>query len=200
MTVKVPEGMTEADLARPVVVVNDFETKKIEYELYSYGEETVLVPVSPSAGKQTPSKQLASKAIRDEILKYAGEAEVEVTSDHKCTIFVPEKDMARIIGKQGSTIMSIEKKLGIGIDVQPLQKTKGGNQELKFDAEISKKHIIFHVERAFSDTNVNIMLDGDYVMTAHVGREGILKVSKKNKIGKMISDAITNHEKLQILI
>ncbi|MFH1182298.1 MAG: PINc/VapC family ATPase [Candidatus Woesearchaeota archaeon] len=200
MTVKVPEGMTEADLARPVVVVNDFETKKLEYELYSYGEETVVVPISASAGKQTPSKQLASKAIKEEILKYASDADVEVTSDHKCTIYVPEKDMARIIGKQGATITSIEKKLGIGIDVQPLQKTKSTGKELTFDAEISKKHIIFHVERAFSDTNVNIMLDGDYVMTAHVGREGLLKVSRKNKIGKMLSDAITNHEKLQIVI
>jgi ATPase len=201
MTVKVPEGMTEADLARPVVVVNDFETKKLEYELYSYGEETVVVPVSASGEKQSPSKQLASKAIKDEILKYAGEAEVEVNSDHKCTIFVPEKDMARIIGKQGSTIMGIEKKLGIGIDVQPLQKTQAGTGKvLTFDAEISKKHIIFHVERAFQDANVNIMLDGDYVMTAHVGREGLLKVSRKNKLGKMLADAVANHEKLQIVI
>jgi len=40
MEVKVPSGMTEADLARPVVTVKDFETNKLEYELYSYGEET----------------------------------------------------------------------------------------------------------------------------------------------------------------
>ena len=33
MTVKVPSGMTEADLARPVVVVKDFETGNLEYEL-----------------------------------------------------------------------------------------------------------------------------------------------------------------------
>ena len=45
MTVKVPSGMTEADLARPVVVVNDFETGKLEYEIYSYGEQTVVIPV-----------------------------------------------------------------------------------------------------------------------------------------------------------
>jgi len=33
MTVKVPSGMTEADLARPVVVVTDFETEKLMFQI-----------------------------------------------------------------------------------------------------------------------------------------------------------------------
>jgi len=45
MTVKVPHGMREQDLARPVVEVRDFETGAVEYELYSYGEEIVVIPV-----------------------------------------------------------------------------------------------------------------------------------------------------------
>ena len=45
MTVKVPHGMKEQDLARPVVEVRDFETGKAEYELYCYGEEIVVIPV-----------------------------------------------------------------------------------------------------------------------------------------------------------
>jgi ATPase len=45
--VKVPSGMTEADLARPVIVVKDFETGRAEYELYTYGEEIVIMPISP---------------------------------------------------------------------------------------------------------------------------------------------------------
>jgi len=45
MKVKVPTGMTEADLARPVVEVRDFETGELEYEIYTYGEQTVVVPI-----------------------------------------------------------------------------------------------------------------------------------------------------------
>ncbi|MFH1402754.1 MAG: ATPase, T2SS/T4P/T4SS family [Candidatus Altiarchaeota archaeon] len=45
MTVKVPYGMTESDLSRPVLQVSDFETGSPEYELYSFGEEVVVVPV-----------------------------------------------------------------------------------------------------------------------------------------------------------
>lgn len=50
MMVKVPHGMREADLARPVIQVRDFETGKPEYELYSYGEEVVVIPVDGRAG------------------------------------------------------------------------------------------------------------------------------------------------------
>ncbi|MGC8940495.1 MAG: ATPase, T2SS/T4P/T4SS family [Candidatus Nanoarchaeia archaeon] len=45
IVVKVPTGMTEADLARPVVEVRDFETKELEFEIYTYGEQTIVVPI-----------------------------------------------------------------------------------------------------------------------------------------------------------
>ena len=45
MTVKVPTGMVEADLARPVIEVFDFNENSLAYEIYSYGEETVIIPV-----------------------------------------------------------------------------------------------------------------------------------------------------------
>ncbi|MDQ3561852.1 MAG: PINc/VapC family ATPase, partial [Thermoproteota archaeon] len=49
LTVKVPSGMTEADLARPLVEVRDFESGVIEYEIYTFGDENVVVPVSKLA-------------------------------------------------------------------------------------------------------------------------------------------------------
>ncbi|MFX1511383.1 MAG: ATPase, T2SS/T4P/T4SS family [Promethearchaeota archaeon] len=45
MTVGVPSGMREADLARPVVVVKDFETGIPQYEIYTFGEQTVMIPL-----------------------------------------------------------------------------------------------------------------------------------------------------------
>jgi len=43
--VKVPEGLTEEDLARPVIEVRDFETERPEYEIYSFNRQVVTVPV-----------------------------------------------------------------------------------------------------------------------------------------------------------
>ncbi len=43
--VKVPSGMREKDLSRPVIEVREFETNRIEYEIYTFGEETVVLPL-----------------------------------------------------------------------------------------------------------------------------------------------------------
>ncbi|MBI2652051.1 Flp pilus assembly complex ATPase component TadA, partial [Candidatus Woesearchaeota archaeon] len=84
MTVKVPSGMTEADLARPVVVVNDFETGKLEYEIYSYGEQTVVIPVQESREKKSGTHKLAEATIMQEFQKYSRNVEIEILSDNKC--------------------------------------------------------------------------------------------------------------------
>ncbi len=204
MTVKVPEGMVEADLARPVVVVNDFETRKLEYELYSYGEETVVIPVR-GGGEKSPGKVLAEKSVQNEFRNYVANSKVDMVSEHKAVVYVPEQDIAKVIGKQGKTIESIEKRLGISIDIQPLGKNAPGksideNKQIAFDAQFSKKHIILTVDRLFANKNVSIFVDGDYLMTANVGKEGIVKITMKNKIGKVIADAVSMKENVKLVL
>jgi len=199
MTVKVPEGMVEADLARPVVVVTDFETGKMEYELYSYGEETVVIPVTGKS--KSPVKHLAAQTIADEIKNYTDSVSVEMISDNKCIVYIPEESMARVIGKEGSTIDAIEKHLGISIDLQPLGKKQAAQPtgDVAFNAKISKKHVVFEVDESLSNKKINIYVDDDYVMTAHVGKSGVIKLSRKNKIGNMITEAV-NSDRIKLLV
>ncbi|MFX1502019.1 MAG: ATPase, T2SS/T4P/T4SS family, partial [Promethearchaeota archaeon] len=42
MTVKVPSGFRDRDLARPVVEVRDYKTRELEYEIYSFGQDIVI--------------------------------------------------------------------------------------------------------------------------------------------------------------
>jgi ATPase len=44
LTVKVPVGMNSEDLARPVVQVTHFYTGAVEYEIYTFGEQIVVMP------------------------------------------------------------------------------------------------------------------------------------------------------------
>jgi len=44
LTVKIPVGMRDRDLARPVILVSDFETGQSEWEIYKFGDETVCMP------------------------------------------------------------------------------------------------------------------------------------------------------------
>ncbi|MCS7107257.1 MAG: ATPase, T2SS/T4P/T4SS family [Acidilobaceae archaeon] len=45
MTVKLPSGLREAELTRPVVEVRDYLTGELEFEIYTFGEQTMVVPV-----------------------------------------------------------------------------------------------------------------------------------------------------------
>ncbi len=199
MVVKVPAGMTEEDLARPVVVVSDFESRKPEYELYTYGEQTVVVPVKEQKG--SPVHELAAQAIAQEMLRYVPDADVQMLSDNKARIFVPEEEIPKIIGKQGKNVEMLEKRLGIGIDVQSLAESKKETGEvLKFHSQLSKKSVHLFVDQRYSGKGVHIYLDDDYVLTANVGKGGEIKITRKNKIGKLIADAVTLGDQIKLVL
>jgi ATPase len=120
ISVKVPSGMVEADLARPVVEVKDFKSGKVEYEIYSYGEETVVVPVEEGS-KKSPGRELASRKLEEEVRKLIkGNVKAELVNDNKAIIYVPVNRVAQVIGKRGTNIERIEKKLGISLDVKEM--------------------------------------------------------------------------------
>ena len=57
LTVKVPTGMTERDLARPVIEVRDFERGELEYEIYVFGEQVVVAPVKEMRGEKRRKRE-----------------------------------------------------------------------------------------------------------------------------------------------
>jgi len=207
IVVKVPSGMTESDLARPVVIVNDFETGKLEYEMYSYGEETVVVPVAGTA--RSPLSGLAQKQIMSEMKKYTNDVEVEMLSDNRCRIYVPESRIAKIIGKQGRQIAEIEKRIGIGIDIASLESRHGGGKEtsgnpgktqaVSYNFKIMPKSIIFIVGQEHINQDVDVLVDGDYLLTAKVSKKAMVKVKKQNKIGKILLHALTGDENVELM-
>ena len=51
MTVKVPHGFRDKDLARPVVDVREYGTGQLAYEIYSFGQDIVINPINPLKSK-----------------------------------------------------------------------------------------------------------------------------------------------------
>ncbi|MFH1849433.1 MAG: PINc/VapC family ATPase [archaeon] len=194
ITVKVPSGMTEADLARPVVVVTDFETNRLEYELYSYGEETVVVPVA--TGK-SPSMKLAEKSVEATMHKFSDTASVDMISENKCIVRVPEENIAKIIGKQGRTIAGLEENLGLSIDIQPLPETAAG-EGIEFETKITKDSIKFCLDSRMKNQDIDMFIGEDYLLTAKAGKSSVIRVNRNNKIGKIISDAIEKDESIRL--
>ena len=192
MTVKVPTGMVEADLARPVVEVRDFETGRLEYEIYSYGEETVVIPIDKEI-KTSPIKDLAIKKIEEEFSKYSSEMEVELVADNKAVIYVPYHEIAKIIGKQGKNIEQIEKEIGINIDIRELQ---GKTTSLKYNVEETSKYITFYIDK--SNHPVDIFINDQFLFSATSSKKGEINIHRKSKLGNGVLSALHSKGKIEI--
>ncbi|MBS3115053.1 Flp pilus assembly complex ATPase component TadA [Candidatus Woesearchaeota archaeon] len=196
MEVKVPSGMTEADLARPTVVINDFETNKQEFEIYSYGSDTVVIPVQDT-NKESPLKELAKLAIQGELQRYTSHSEVRIDSDNKCTIYVPEHDIAGIIGKQGKNVEMLQKMIGMSIDVQELThkvSKKRFGSPINFKSEFNGRKITLKVDPEYSGANVSIYAKDELLMSANVGKNGTIEIREEHKLGKALKNALDRRE------
>ncbi|MFX1304193.1 MAG: ATPase, T2SS/T4P/T4SS family [Promethearchaeota archaeon] len=65
MTVKVPHGFRDKDLARPVVEVRDFKNDWLEFEIYNFGNDVVVNPISSKYQARTKGFQ-GSRRKKDE--------------------------------------------------------------------------------------------------------------------------------------
>jgi ATPase len=192
LTVKVPSGMTEEDLARPLVEVRDFESGAIEYEIYTFGDENVVVPVSKLLTKtgQTESgvRKLAQSKVMDIVRRFDPDAEVNVISDNKVQVRVSKEAVPRIIGKGGSTVSELEEMLGIKIDVEA--KTPALGREIEFDISESGSSVnILFDDEAIGHT-VDVYVENEYLMSSQVGKKARVKIDKRSESGKKILNAI----------
>ncbi|MFH1209653.1 MAG: PINc/VapC family ATPase [archaeon] len=197
MVVKVPSGMVEEDLARPVVEVRDFENNKLEFEIYSYGEETVVIPVNIE--KKSASKELASRHIENELRKFIPNVKAELISESKANIYVPESEIGKVIGKDGKNIEAIEKKLGLHINVEPLYESKG-KEDISYNLNEKSNVIIFYVDNSLRGKEIDIFSDDTYLFSARIGKKGELKINKRSKTGQEIMKSFDSNKKVSLRI
>jgi len=143
MTVKVPSGLFESDLARPVVEVRDFLTGNIVYEMYTFGEQTVVIPLSESVQKVKEVNPERIAEIKDVVEQYTSQS-VEIRPKDKFgrrfVIHAREEDIPLVIGQKGATIKKIEGILKVKLDVNksPVNFENTGLGYLK------RQNIVFH--------------------------------------------------------
>jgi len=196
MVVRVPTGMTEADLARPLVEIRDFETGKLEYEIYTFGEENIVVPVA--AGEVSPLKRLAIQRIMQEIERFDRNAQVELISDKEAIVRVDNEVVPRLIGREGNTIIALEKRLGIHIEVEP--KTPAMGKEVRFETNETGNSIEFNFDRKLIGKVANFYSEDNFLFSATVGKKANIKVSKSSEIGMELVRSIVNRKTIKVLI
>ncbi|HVX02657.1 MAG TPA: PINc/VapC family ATPase, partial [Nitrososphaera sp.] len=198
LTVKVPSGMTEADLARPLVEVRDFESGAVEYEIYTYGEENVVVPVSKSRDSSNESgiKKLAQSKIMDVVRRFDPRAEVNILSENRVQVRVSKEAAPKIIGKGGSTVNELEEDLGVHIDVEVKTPTLG--KEIPFEASESGSAITLMVDESVVGRTVDIYIDDEYILSSQVGKKARVKIDKRSEAGKQVFNALVSGQEIRM--
>ncbi len=196
LVVKVPTGMSSADLARPVIEVRDFETGELKYEIYTYGEENVIVPVEEVKEYVDAVRRLAGERILERIRRFDPEAEVEVMPPNKAIVRVDKNVIPRILGRRGETISKIEKELGISIEVEPRIPALG--EEVDYEVAESGRSITLHVQPSLKDSKLSVYADGEYLFTVMVGKGGKIKISRKSQQGRRLLSALSAGKEVKL--
>ena len=208
--VKVPHGLVEEDLARPVIVIEDFETGTPAYEIYTFNRQVVTVPLEGADGENESSgvERVAKQEIEREIRSAArGHVEVELRGQNEAVAYVEEDDISYVIGKGGGRIGKIEDRLGISIDVQTFADRPGGKSTgggggggagEVVTPEVTNRHVVIPLGDHHSET-VEVRADGEYLFTATVSRGGEIQVSRGSAIAEELEAAIDHGRQVTVV-
>ena len=214
--VKVPEGLTAEDLARPVIQVRDFETGSPEYEIYTFNRQVVTVPVGDDeGGTESGVDRIAKTEIEREVRSVArGDVTVDLEGRDRAIVYVDEDDISYVIGKGGGRIQEIESTLGIEIDVRthddrPSSSRSGGSGPAPdgpppdatgdpVQPEVTDRHVVLPVDGHVGET-VEVHADGEYLFTATVGRGGEVQVSRGSAIADELEAALDRNARVTAL-
>ena len=216
--VKVPEGLMEEDLARPVITIADFETGRPAYEIYTFNRQVVTVPLGDAESEESGTERLAKQEVEREIRSIArGHVEVQIRDPNTAVVYVEDDDISQVIGKGGGRISDVENRLGIDIDVRTFSDKPGGRSGSGGSGgpggasgpgdsgggevvtpEITSRHVLIPMEGYEGDT-VEMQADDDYLFTATVSRGGEVQVSRGSAIAEELERAIDRGKTITVV-
>lgn len=191
LTVKVPEWMESDDLARPVIQVSSFFDKQIVYEIYSFGEQIVVMPLGEEI--QTKEKwwklnhyaKLSIDNILKEILPCSFISKV---SWDKLELFVPRSEKWAIVWKWWQNIQSIEDQLWLKINVQTFEDLP--ILDIDVQTEKNGNSVVIYFPRHYVDRNVYVMIWKELLHTQTNSHAQVV-VKNKNIVKSIISKGFT---------
>jgi ATPase len=191
--VKVPSGMTQDDLSRPVIVITEHPSNEPKYEIYTFGDQVVVVPVTQ---EQDPAMSEESKnRVKDEISKFLGTENISVKMKgrSRVQVNVPEPMMARLIGRKGASISELERKLGVRIDVEANEQERDD----KIDIIPVIKNRIIYLDTGKKNSSVNIYVDDIIILQAISSNKGIVRIKIDSGAGSAIQKAIKSGKSIK---
>ncbi|MCG3221204.1 MAG: Flp pilus assembly complex ATPase component TadA [Candidatus Heimdallarchaeota archaeon] len=190
ITIKLPSGMKERDLTRPVILVKDFHTNTLEYEIYTFGEQIVVAPLS-KADKAKVGRvrtEISQATIQKVLKKYSiYDYDYEFDPPNSLILYVTKKDKPRVIGKEGKRIDEIEQKLGLSIDVKTFDEKE--TAEFVIDVYPIKSKVNLSFPSVFIGKDASIAINGKVIVQLTIGKSGEVSIAKNTQIGRELMDA-----------
>lgn len=157
-TVKAPEWMASEDLARPVVLVKDLITDEAKYEMYSYGESVVVMPLDQMKEASNAKKnsttwigKFAKRWLQDYFRKELWtQVAIQIENMSRIRLYVPSSIIPRVIWRQWANIQRFEKELWLSIWVKEMSELWATDATIPFEIdELNKwKKMIIQIRLA----------------------------------------------------
>ncbi|MCL5408209.1 MAG: PINc/VapC family ATPase [Candidatus Thermoplasmatota archaeon] len=190
-SVKIPSGMSEEDLARPIIEIKDFFTGMVLYEIYTFGEQVVVVPV-----KKRQKRDMKSVVNHIENELYDVPHKIDVDDSGRLKLYVPEQYMGEVIGKGGGRVKGLEQDIGMPIDIEEMNFKAAEN----IGAEVTANKINLQVGVELKDKEVEVLIEDSPLFIARVSKNGIIQVKTKSVQGRALRKAISLGQKIRYSI
>lgn len=182
-TVKVPTGMTERDLARPVVEVRDFITGELEYEIYTFGEQTHVIPVR---GWEQSANEFAEK-----VSEAVPGAKVEVLGK-RAKVYIPKEMATRGVFRR---LRRLGRAHGVRIDIAT---SEGEEVTLPYELRDEGDAVIIDLGKGFAGARVALYGGGRKLTSAKADQSGKIRLSKKRGAGKKVLRLVDMGENIEV--
>lgn len=124
------------------------------------------------------------------MLPKKAKVEVEVISPDRANIYIPDKYVPKIIGKNGKRIAEIERDIGISLGVEIIEEKPVDKTPFEVDIIHTRKQMILDLGRENGRQNFDILIDGEYLLTATTSKKGEIKIKNGIELSDFILEAI----------
>ena len=192
LTVKVPEWMESDDLARPVIQVSSFFSQQVEYEIYTFGEQIVVMPlweaVETKKSKSSKMSDYAKVAIDRHLESILPCSFISKVNGNDIELFVPKSEKWSIVGRWWENIRGLEQEIWLNIHVKTYEDLP--ILDAKVNVENNNSSIVLYFPKWYENKNVYIMVGKELLHTQTNANWQII-IKKKNYIKTMTSKWFT---------
>ncbi|MEM5806622.1 MAG: ATPase, T2SS/T4P/T4SS family [Candidatus Aenigmatarchaeota archaeon] len=188
LKVRVPTGMIEEDLARPVIEVRDLLSGELEYELYTFGEEIVVVPVKSKDRDKIIEflKNIIKEKFSD---KYEG-IDVDIIGN-TIRFYLPKNLKKKFVKREKSFLKSIVYYYKLKVEI--LSKDDSNIKINPKNIEIVGDYIIIDFGKEYKNKKISILFEDKVICKLNLDKKGKVSININTEIGKKLKEILNKN-------